>query len=70
MEQTLAEDIDQMLTSVQEQLDDPELTYKLRTARQLVMVYDGVLREHGKSLDQGDLDPEALENLQRLGYID
>jgi hypothetical protein len=70
MGQTLAGDIDEMLASVQEQVEDSELTFKLRTARQLVMVYDERLREHGKSLDGENLDSEALENLRRLGYID
>ena len=70
MGQTLADDIDEMLASVQEQVEDSELTFKLRTARQLVMVYDERLREHGKSLDGENLDSEALENLRRLGYID
>ena len=70
MGQTLAGDIDEMLASVQEQVEDSELRFKLRTARQLVMVYDERLREHGKSLDGENLDSEALENLRRLGYID
>jgi hypothetical protein len=70
MGQTLADDIDEMLASVQEQVEDSELTFKLRTARQLVMVYDERLREHGKSLHEENLDSEALENLRRLGYID
>ena len=70
MGQTLAGDIDEMLASVQEQVEDSELTFKLRTARQLVMVYDERLREHGKSLHGENLDSEALENLRRLGYID
>jgi hypothetical protein len=70
MGQTLAENIDAMLTSVQEQVEDSELTFKLRTARQLVVVYDELLREHGKSLHEEDLDPEALENLRQLGYVE
>ncbi|MEF8907510.1 MAG: hypothetical protein V5A13_06585 [Haloarculaceae archaeon] len=70
MRQTLAEDIDAMLTSVQEQVDDSELTFKLRTARQLVVVYDELLREHGESLHEEDVDPEALENLRQLGYVE
>jgi hypothetical protein len=70
MGQTLAGDIDEMLASVQEQVEDSELRFKLRTARQLVRVYDERLREHGKSLHGENLDAEALENLRRLGYID
>ena len=70
MGQPLAEEIDAMLASVQEQVDDSELTFKLRTARQLVMVYDELLQQHGESLDEADLEPEALGPLRQLGYLD
>jgi hypothetical protein len=59
-----------MLTSVQEQVEDSELSFKLRTARQLVMVYDERLREHGKSLHEETLDSEAVEDLQQLGDVE
>jgi len=70
MGQPLAEEIDALLASVQEEVDDSELTFKLRTARQLVMVYDELLQQHGESLDEADLEPEALGTLRQLGYLD
>ena len=70
MGQTLAGDIDEMLASVQEQVEDSELRFKLRTARQLVRVYDERLREHGKSLHEETLDSEAVEDLQQLGDVE
>jgi hypothetical protein len=70
MDQTLAEKIDTMLASVQEDVDDSELSFKLRTARQLLVAYDERLREHRDALDESDIDGEALENLRQLGYLE
>jgi hypothetical protein len=70
MKQPLSEKIDEMLINVQEQVDDSDLSFKLRTARQLLMVYDERLQNHRDTLKQEDLDPDTLENLRELGYID
>ena len=51
-------------------MDDPNLSFKLRTARQLLVVYDERLRKHREALDETDLEEETLENLRQLGYID
>jgi uncharacterized Ntn-hydrolase superfamily protein len=70
MKQPIAEKIDTMLANVQDEVDDSELSFKLRTARQLLMVYDEQLREHREALAEDDIDEEALENLRELGYLD
>lgn len=70
MGEPLAGKIDQMLESVQQQIDDPELSFKLRTARQMLVVYDEHLRKHREALDETDLGDDTLENLRQLGYID
>ena len=70
MGEPLAENIDQMLESVQERVDDPDLSFKLRTARQMLVVYDEHLRKHREALDETDLEDDTLENLRQLGYID
>jgi hypothetical protein len=70
MTQRLAEKIDTMLAGVQEEVDDSELSFKLRTARQLLVAYDEHLRKHRDALGEADLDEEALENLRQLGYIE
>lgn len=59
-----------MLESVLEQVDDPELTFKLRTSLQLLMVIDESNEIATQSLEEADIDPETLENLARLGYLD
>lgn len=70
MGEPLAGKIDQMLESVQQQIDDPELSFKLRTARQMLVVYDEHLRKHREALDETDFGEDTLENLRQLGYID
>lgn len=70
MSQPLAKKIDTMLASVQEEVNDPDLAFKLRTARQLIVVYDEQLQKHREALDEDDIDQDALENLRKLGYLD
>lgn len=70
MGETLADKIDEMLAGVQSDVDDPELSFKLRTARQLLVAHDEHLREHRESLTESDLDEDALENLRQLGYLE
>lgn len=70
MKEPLADKIDEMLASVQDGVDDPDISFKLRTARQMLVVYDEHLRKHREALDETDLEENALENLRQLGYID
>lgn len=70
MGEPLAGEIDEMLESVQEEVDDADLAFKLRTARQLLVVYDERLRKYREALDETDLEEETLENLRQLGYLD
>ena len=70
MSETLAEKIDTMLASVEEEVDDSDLAFKIRTARQMVLVYDDHLREHGNALDEAKVDDDTLENIRELGYLD
>ena len=70
MGEPLAGEIDEMLESVQEEVDDADLAFKLRTARQLLVVYDERLRKYREALDEADLEEETLENLRQLGYLD
>lgn len=64
------EHIDTMLKSVQEDVTDPELRFKLRTARQLC----GMMKEHyvagQKAIERADIDEKTLESLRELGYLD
>ncbi|MFA9517374.1 hypothetical protein ACERIT_09180 [Halopenitus sp. H-Gu1] len=68
-QQTTTESIESLLASVQEHVDDPELSFKLRTARQKVVLCDDRLNEYEKALDNAEIDQQTLENLRQLGYL-
>lgn len=70
MTETLAEKIDRMLATVEEQVDDSEAVFRLRTARQLLVTYDEYLQEQGDALEEGELDQEARDRLRQLGYLE
>jgi hypothetical protein len=64
------EHIDTILESIQEDVQDPELRFKLRTARQLC----NVMKEHyiagQRAIERADVDEETIEPLRELGYLD
>lgn len=70
MDRTLCEKIDTMLTSAQATSDDPDVSFKIRTARQMLVACDEILREHGDAPEHSDPDGETRENLERLGFLD
>ena len=70
MEKTTLEIVEQLLSNVQAEVDDPELSYKLRTARQLIVLVSEQHEAGRNALTDADLDPETLEQLRRLGYLD
>ena len=59
-----------MLASVQEEVDDSELVFKLRTARQLIVACDDKIDTLAETLDEAELDDETVENLRQLGYLE
>lgn len=69
MGDSVSDTIESLLASVQEEVEDEDLIFKLRTARQLNVIS----KERGKiareELAAADLDPEMVENLEKLGYI-
>lgn len=70
MGETLSEKVDMMLESVEAELEDSDLIFKIRAARQMILAYDEHLRKHRNTLDESDLDEESLEQLRKLGYLD
>lgn len=62
--------IRQLLEAVLAELDDPELRYRQRTALQLLALIEVRAEATQVALEQADLDPEVLDRLQRLGYLD
>ena len=59
-----------MLASVQEEVDDSELIFKLRTARQLVMACEENMNTLEEAVAEAELDEETREKLRQLGYLD
>lgn len=70
MADTTAETIDTLLESVQEELDDADLAFKLRTARQLVVALNEENKEYKQALKDADLTQETRDNLRELGYLE
>ena len=62
--------VQKMLASVQQEVDDSELIFKLRTARQLVMVCEEDMDTLGEAVDEAELDDETKEKFRQLGYLD
>lgn len=69
MGQPTYDTIEVLLASVQQEIEDPELTYKLRTARQLLLVYREQNLTYRDTLEGADLDDETTERLVELGYL-
>lgn len=70
MAQTVATTINTLLQSVQEAVEDPEATFKLRTARQLVVLCGEQQEVARETLQEADIGEEALTNLEQLGYLE
>lgn len=64
------ETIETMLESVQQEVDDPELRFKLRTARQLLLLLEEQHDLGRKALADADLDADVREDLRTLGYLE
>ena len=69
MDSKACDTIDRLLSSVQEEVDDPELDFKLRTARQLVIVCGEQNATYRTTLSEIDLDEDIEESLTSLGYL-
>lgn len=67
---TTFETIEELLKSTQDEIDDPDLTFKLRTARQLVLVLQERQEAGRQALENADLDPSVREDLRNLGYME
>lgn len=70
MGKTTFEALCEILRSVQENVDDPETDYKLRTARQLVVLLDEQHTMGRKALEEAEIDAETRDRLRKLGYLD
>ncbi|WP_096389621.1 hypothetical protein [Halopenitus persicus] len=70
MSGTTIETIDTLLESVEESVEDPDVGFKLRTARQLLLLIDEREEAGQEALHEADLESETRKRLQELGYID
>ena len=69
MAKTICDTMETMLASVQEEIDDPDLAFKLRTARQLSIACKDQVTTYQQTLEEVELDEETAERLQDLGYL-
>jgi hypothetical protein len=64
------EHIDTMLKSVQQDVTDSELRFKLRTARQLCDAMKEQYIQGQQVIEKADIDEETIESLRELGHLD
>ena len=70
MGKTTLETIEELLQSVQKNVEDSDSKYKLRNARQLIQVLQQRNKELDEAIDETITDEEILENLSDLGYLE
>lgn len=66
---SICDTVDTLLASVQEDIEDPDLTFKLRTARQLNLACKDEMDAFKQTVENAELDEETEARLQELGYI-
>lgn len=70
MEEKLFNSIDEMLSSIQQEVTDEEVLFKIRTARQSLVVIKERYAAGQEAIRKGDIDDEILAALRELGYIE
>lgn len=69
MGETICGTIEQLLASVQDQIDDTAVSYRVRTARQLAVACQYNHERAEETLAEADLDQETVEQLREYGYL-
>ncbi|WP_311172336.1 hypothetical protein [Halobellus ordinarius] len=70
MGETTYETIDTLLESVQGEVADPDLVFKLRTARQLLVLLQEREDVGRQALDEVEVGSDTRQRLERLGYLE
>lgn len=70
MSEELFEHTDTLLLGIQKEVADSELSYKLRTVRQLLVTIEEQHTAAREALEEADVNEETLESLRQLGYLD
>jgi hypothetical protein len=61
--------IEELLGEVQEDMDNPDASYKLRTARQLLSVLEQRNEDLSMAVSEAASNDELLDRLRELDYI-
>jgi hypothetical protein len=70
MEQTTLDTLDDLLSGVLEDVDEPDVRYKLRSARQLVAVIEHRHKAVDEAIAEAVDDEAIIETLRDLGYVE
>ncbi len=66
---SVCDTVETLLASVQEEIEDDDLTFKLRTARQLNLACKDEMEAFQSTIENADLDEETETRLRELGYL-
>lgn len=70
MAETTLDTIDELLDGALDDVDDPDVRYKLRSARQLPRVVQQRHDTLDEAIDDAVVDESIMSDLRDLGYID
>lgn len=70
MSKTTIETTRRLLDSALEDVDDPDVSFKIRSALQLLVLIEERTDEAKKTLEEADIDEKTRESLHELGYLD
>ncbi|AUG49295.1 hypothetical protein BVU17_17130 [Haloarcula taiwanensis] len=70
MAETTLATIDELLEGTLDDVDDPDIRYKLRSARQLLQVVQQRQDIMDEAIETAVEDEEVLQNLRDLGYTE
>ncbi len=66
---TIYETTDRMLAPLQDEVEDSDHVYKIRTVRELVAACRDRAEIYEETLQTADLDQETIDRLRDLGYL-
>lgn len=69
MAETTIDALRDILQSLLEETENDDISFKLRTALQLLVVIEDQHQMAQRAVDEADLDPEIRESLRKLGYM-
>ena len=70
MAETTLNTIDELLEGAFDDVNDPDVRYKLRSARQLLQVVQQRHETLDEAIDDAISDEQVMSNLRDLGYIE